>query len=91
MLRITRRAGERIVVGDDIFVSVLEVNGQAVRLGVDAPRSVQVYREELWLEIKAENEAAVQAASGAELPEGALPELAPEEPGEDDRTPPPSP
>ncbi len=76
MLNITRRRGERIVLGDDIFVSVLEVSGQTVRLGIDAPRSVRVYREELWLEIKAQNEAAVQAAaSGAPLPGGTLPEL----------------
>ena len=83
MLNITRRRGERIVVGDDIFVSVLEVSGQSVRLGIDAPRSVRVYREELWLEIKAENEAAVQAAAGATLPQGAIPELEPKAaPGE---------
>jgi len=77
MLNITRRRGERIIVGDDIYVSVLEVSGQSVRLGIEAPRSVRVYREELWLEIKAQNEAAVKAAAGASLPEGALPELGP--------------
>jgi carbon storage regulator len=75
MLNITRRRGERIVVGEDIFVSVLEVSGQTVRLGIDAPRSVRVYREELWLEIKAQNEAAVQAAAQTALPEGELPAL----------------
>ncbi len=68
MLNITRRRGERIVLGDDVFVSVLEVSGQTVRLGIEAPRSVRVYREEIWLEVKAQNEAAAQAASGA-LPE----------------------
>ncbi|HLI60880.1 MAG TPA: carbon storage regulator CsrA [Solirubrobacteraceae bacterium] len=75
MLNITRRKGERIVVGDDIFVSVIEVSGQIVRLGIEAPRSVRVYREELWLEIKAQNEAAVEAAAATALPEGAVPEL----------------
>ena len=75
MLNITRRRGERIVLGDDIFVSVLEVSGQTVRLGIDAPRSVRIYREEIWLEVKAENEAAAQAAAQATLPEGAMPEL----------------
>ena len=68
MLRLTRRAGERIVLGDDVFIEVLEVSGQTVRLGIDAPRSVRIYREEIWLEVKRENEAAAQAASGAELP-----------------------
>ena len=65
MLNITRRRGERIVVGDDVFVSVLEVSGQTVRLGIEAPRSVPVYREEIWLEVKAQNEAAAQAAGAA--------------------------
>jgi carbon storage regulator len=64
MLNITRRRGERIVLGDDVFISVLEVSGQTVRLGIEAPRSVRVYREEIWLEVKRENEAAAQAASG---------------------------
>ncbi len=51
MLRITRRAGERIRLGDDVIVEVVEVRGGTVRLGIDAPRSVPVYREELWLEV----------------------------------------
>jgi carbon storage regulator len=67
MLNITRRRGERIVFGDDIFVSVLEVSGQTVRLGIDAPRSVRIYREEIWLAVKRENEAAAGAA-GADMP-----------------------
>jgi carbon storage regulator len=67
MLNITRRRGERVVLGDDVFISVLEVSGQTVRLGIDAPRSVRIYREEIWLEVKRENEAAAQA-SGASLP-----------------------
>ena len=47
MLNITRRRGERIVFGDDIFVSVLEVSGQTVRLGIDAPEDVPIFRAEL--------------------------------------------
>jgi carbon storage regulator len=64
MLNITRRRGERIVVGDNVFVSIIDVSGGTVRLGIDAPRSVRVYREEIWLEVKAQNEAAAQAAAG---------------------------
>jgi carbon storage regulator len=67
MLRISRRAGERIIVGDNVVIEVLEVSGQNVRIGIDAPRSVAVYREELWLEIKRENEAAADAPQA--LPE----------------------
>ncbi len=74
MLRITRRAGERIVLGDNMIVEVMEIRGQTVRLGIDAPRSVPVYREEIWLEVKRENEAAARAA-GSSLPDvsGRLP------------------
>jgi carbon storage regulator len=67
MLRITRRTGERIMLGDDVIVEVLEVRGQTVRLGIDAPRSLLIYREEIWLEVKRENEAAALATS-APLP-----------------------
>lgn len=67
MLRVTRRSGERIIVGDNVVIEVLEVRGATVRLGIDAPRSVPVYREELWLEIKQENEAA--ASVDIDLPE----------------------
>ena len=70
MLRIKRRTGERIIVGDEVVIEVLEVRGGTVRLGIDAPRSVQVYREEIWLEIKRENEAAASADGLPELPEG---------------------
>jgi carbon storage regulator len=68
MLRITRRSGERIRLGDDVIVEVLEVRGGTVRIGIDAPRSLLIYREEIWLEVKKENEAAALAAS-AKLPD----------------------
>jgi carbon storage regulator len=68
MLKITRRTGERIILGDDIVVTLLEVSGQTARIGIDAPRSIPVYREEIWVEVKRENEAAAKAASAA-LPE----------------------
>ena len=68
MLRITRRAGERVMLGDDVVVEVMEIRGQTVRLGIDAPRSVPVYREEIWLAVKRENEEAARAA-GAVLPD----------------------
>ena len=68
MLRITRRAGERIMLGDDVIVEVVEVRGGTVRLAIEAPRSLPVYREELWLEVMRENRAAADAA-GAKLPD----------------------
>ena len=61
MLVITRRSGERICLGDQITVTVLEVSGSSVRLGIDAPSEVPVYRHEIWLAIKEENAAAALA------------------------------
>jgi carbon storage regulator len=61
MLRIRRRAGERIIIGDGIVIEVLDVEPNAVRIGIDAPRDVPVYREELWKAVQAENIAAAGA------------------------------
>lgn len=61
MLIITRRPGEKIVLGDDIVVTVMEISGQTVRVGIDAPKALPVYREEIWEAVKAENEAAASA------------------------------
>lgn len=47
MLVLTRRVNERILIGDNITVTVLEVRGDQVRIGIDAPREVEVLREEL--------------------------------------------
>jgi carbon storage regulator len=62
MLVLTRRAGESIVIGDDVHVVVLDVRGDTVRLGIDAPRSVQVHRAEVYAEVQAANAAAVSSA-----------------------------
>ena len=58
MLILSRKCGEKIVIGDSITLSIVEVRGDQVRLGVDAPRTVKVYREEVFEAIKAENKAA---------------------------------
>jgi len=62
MLIITRRPGEKIVLGDDVIVTVMEISGQTARIGIDAPQSLPVYREEIWEAVKAENEAAARAS-----------------------------
>ena len=67
MLIITRRPGERIMLGDDIRIHVMEIVGNNVRVGVEAPRSIPVYREEIWTAVKEENEAAA-AAEQTKLP-----------------------
>ena len=61
MLIITRRAGQKIMLGDDITVHVMEIVGNNVRLGVEAPKRLPVYREEIWAAVKEENQASASA------------------------------
>ena len=68
MLIITRRAGERIMVGDDVVVEVMEIVGNSVRIGINAPRSVPVYREEIYAAVRDENRAAAET-SATHLPQ----------------------
>lgn len=65
MLVLTRRAGQSIVIGHDITVTVLDVRGDQVRLGINAPRTVDVHREEVFLELQRSNRAAASAPSDA--------------------------
>ncbi len=69
MLILTRRPGERVVIGDEILVTVMGVSGHTVRLGIAAPQGVPIYREEIWLAVREENRAAAEADAGA-LPAG---------------------
>ena len=55
MLVLTRKANQSIMIGDNIEVSVLSVLGEKVRLGIQAPRDVPVFRKEVFLEIQAQN------------------------------------
>lgn len=62
MLVLTRKANQSIMIGDQIEVSVLSVLGEKVRLGIQAPRDVPVFRKEVFLEIQAQN---IQAADAS--------------------------
>lgn len=59
MLVLTRKPGESLRIGDDIRITVVEIDGSNIKIGIDAPRSVSIYREEVYLRIKEENQAAV--------------------------------
>ncbi len=65
MLILARRPGERVVIGEDVLVTVMEISGQTVRLGIAAPEGLPIYREEIWLAVKEENRAAAAAAADA--------------------------
>lgn len=63
MLVLSRRTGESVVIGDDITVTVLEVRGDIVRLGIDAPRSVSVNRAELLVQLSESNQESASPAA----------------------------
>lgn len=65
MLVLTRRAGESVMIGDDVIVTVLEARGDVIRLGIEAPREVQVHREEVYRELQAANREAASPSEDA--------------------------
>ena len=65
MLVLTRKANQSIMIGDNIEVSVLSVLGEKVRLGIQAPRDVPVFRKEVFLEIQAQNLEAAESSKEA--------------------------
>ncbi len=67
MLVLTRRLNQSIKIGDDIEITVVEVRGDQVRLGVNAPRDVSVHRKEVYLQIQQENRAASAGPDAASL------------------------
>ena len=60
MLILTRKSGESITIGDDVKITVVEVKGKQVRIGIDAPRSYMIHREEVYLSIQEENRRAAK-------------------------------
>lgn len=58
MLVLTRKRNESIVVGDNIEITVVDIQGDQVRIGINAPKSVSIHRKEIYLEIQAENKKA---------------------------------
>ena len=60
MLILTRKSGESITIGDDVKVTVVEVKGNQVRIGIDAPRSYTIHREEVYISIQEENRRAAK-------------------------------
>jgi len=61
MLILSRKIDEKIMIGDNVSISVIEIRGDQVRIGVDAPRTVKVYRREVYDAILAENKAAAES------------------------------
>jgi len=67
MLVLTRHPKQQIMIGDDIVINIVEVNGDNVRIAIDAPRSVKVYRGEIYKVIKDENRKAAAPVDNIDL------------------------
>lgn len=60
MLALSRKQGESIMVGGNIELTILEVKGEQVKVGISAPKSIPVYRKEIYMQIREENKEAAQ-------------------------------
>lgn len=67
MLALARKTGQSIVIGNDIEVTLLEIKGDQVKLGISAPKSVSIYRKEIYAQIQEENKKACQEIDVAKL------------------------
>ena len=63
MLALTRKKGEALVINNNIEITVLEIRGDQIKIGISAPKDVPVYRKEVYLQIQKENEAAIREDS----------------------------
>ena len=69
MLILSRKTNQKILVGDDIELTIIEIRGDQVKVGINAPSSVKVFREEIYREIQNENEAALVRSGTPVLPD----------------------
>lgn len=66
MLALSRKINESIIVNDDIEITILEIKGDQVKIGINAPKSVSIYRKELYLQIQEANKEAAQSEISTE-------------------------
>ena len=66
MLALSRKSGESIVIGKDIKISILEIKGDQIKIGIDAPKNVTIYREEIFKQIEEENKEALKQNNAKE-------------------------
>lgn len=69
MLALTRKKGESLVINNDIEITILEIRGDQIKLGVSAPKEVPIYRKEVYTQIQQENRKAADAQNAQALKE----------------------
>lgn len=69
MLILTRKAGQSIAIGNEIQLTVLEIHSKSIRIGIQAPKNVPIYRDEIYLKIQEENRRAAETVAGTKLSE----------------------
>lgn len=67
MLALSRKINESIMIGNDIEITLLEIKGDQVKLGISAPKSVPIYRKEIYLQIQESNREASQTSASDEI------------------------
>ena len=72
MLILSRKMNEKIMIGEDIVISIIEIRGDQVKIGVDAPKAVKVFRQEVFEAIKNENRAAAVSHENIETLSGLI-------------------
>lgn len=70
MLALSRKVNESIMIGHDIEITVLEIKGEQVKLGINAPKSVPLYRKEIYVQIQEVNQEAVSTAASPDVLKG---------------------
>lgn len=65
MLILTRKPGESLYIGDNVKITIVEIKGHQIRVGIDAPPELRIYREEIYLQILEENKQAAAAVSSS--------------------------
>ena len=67
MLVLTRKSGDSFRIGSDVIVRILDIKSGHIKIGIEAPREIGIYREEIYLKIVEENKAALTAVKGMDL------------------------
>ncbi len=67
MLALTRKPGQQLMIGDDIVINFVDVQGDSVRIAIDAPREIKIFRGELYAAIIAENQEAAKMNKNVDL------------------------